>query len=286
MPLFTRFFLGVFSRLPWPVLHLLGGVMGWAAYLTSPTYRKRFLANSAQAGYRFDEVRPAVAHAGRLAAEIPRLWLGVQPKCRIEGEACVLAAYAEGRGVIFLAPHVGSFELAPYSGARRWGADHGPVTVLYRPARQLWLARIMETARNKPYVKNVPTTLAGVRQMLKALRRGEAVGLLPDQVPPLDQGVWAPFFGQDAYTMTLAARLAQQSGAAIILVRCERVPSGAGFLLHMERMSEPLHRDVALAAAQINGAMEHVIRQCPQQYLWGYARYKQPRADRTRKGDT
>lgn len=285
MPIFARLFVGLFSRLPWPVLHALGAALGWIAFLASPTYRKRFLANSAQAGYAFAEVRPAVAHAGRLALEIPRLWRGAQPECRVHGEACVLGAYAQGNGIVFLSPHLGTFELAASEGARRWGADHGPITVLYRPARQPWLAQMMETARNKPFMKSVPTTLAGVRQMLKALRRGEAVGLLPDQVPPREQGVWAPFFGRDAYTMTLAARLAQQSGAAIIVARCERLAGGAGFALHLQRMTEPLQQDMVLAAGQINAAMEHAIRQCPQQYLWGYARYKQPRADRTRQGD-
>src|SRR6218665_3756206 len=100
-------------------------------------------------------------------------------------------------------PPGGGFDLSAQAAARRWSAAHGPIPVLYRPARQAWLARLMATARNRPGMLAVPTTLAGVRQMLLALRRGEAVGLLPDQVPPAGQGHWAPFFGRDAYTMTL-----------------------------------------------------------------------------------
>ena len=285
MPLFARLFVSLFSRLPWPVLHALGAVLGWSAFLGSPTYRRRFLANAAIAGYAWPDVRPAVAHAGRLAAEIPRLWSGTPPECSMVNEACVLAAYAEGRGVVFLSPHLGSFELMAPDAARRWGDRHGPITVLYRPARQSWLAHWMATARSKPFMKSVPTTLAGVRAMIKALRRGEAVGLLPDQVPPVDQGVWTPFFGQDAYTMTLAARLGHLSGAAIILAYCERLPRGAGFVAHFERLTEPMSQNALVGAGQINRAMEHVIRQCPQQYLWGYARYKQPRVNRTRTGE-
>jgi len=125
----------------------------------------------------------------------------------------------------------------------------------------------------------VPTTLAGVRQMIKALRRGEAVGLLPDQVPPDGQGVWSPVFGRDAYTMTLAVRLAQQTGAAVVLARCERLPWGRGFVTRFEPLSAPLDERLEDAVLQINQAMEHLIRQCPEQYLWGYARYKQPRAE-------
>jgi len=275
MPFVFQFF----SILPLWLLHALGAAMGWAAFLVSSVYRRRFVENAALAGYRFAQVRAAVAHAGRMAAELPRLWLGAAPPCRIEGEACLQQAYAAGRGVVFLTPHLGCFEMSAQAVARRWGATHGPITVLYRPARQPWLAKVMETARNRPGMQAVPTTLAGVRQMIKALRRGEAVGLLPDQVPPEGQGLWAPFFGRDAYTMTLAVRLAQQTGATVLLVRAERLSWGRGYVVHLEPMPEPLGDALDAAVLQINRAMEHVIRQCPQQYLWGYARYKQPRVE-------
>ena len=275
MPFVFRFF----SILPLWLLHALGAAMGWAAFLVSSVYRRRFVENAALAGYRFAQVRAAVAHAGRMAAELPRLWLGAAPPCRIEGEACLQQAYAAGRGVVFLTPHLGCFEMSAQAVARRWGATHGPITVLYRPARQPWLAKVMETARNRPGMQAVPTTLAGVRQMIKALRRGEAVGLLPDQVPPEGQGLWSPFFGRDAYTMTLAARLALQTGATVLLARCERQPWGRGYVLCLEPLSAPLDDPLDAAVLQINQAMEHVIRQCPQQYQWGYARYKQPRVE-------
>ena len=275
MPVVFRFF----SAFPLWLLHVMGAAMGWVAFCASPTYRRRFLANSGLAGYPFGAVRAAVAHAGRMVAELPRLWLGAPLPCRIEGEGCVEQAYATGRGIVLLTPHQGCFELSAQAVARRWSAERGPITVLYRPARQAWLAKVMETARNRPGMLAVPTTLAGVRQMIKALRRGEAVGLLPDQVPPEGQGQWAPFFGRDAYTMTLAVRLAQQTGAAVVLARCERLPWGRGYVTHFEPLSAPLSADMDQAVLQINQAMEHLIRQCPEQYLWGYGRYKQPRGE-------
>ncbi|MDR6154930.1 KDO2-lipid IV(A) lauroyltransferase [Acidovorax delafieldii] len=275
MPVVFRFF----SVFPLWLLHVMGAAMGWVAFVASPTYRRRFLANSALAGYSFGAVRAAVAHAGRMVAELPRLWMGATMPCALKGEACVEQAYAAGRGIVFLTPHQGCFELSAQAAARRWSAERGPITVLYRPARQAWLAKVMETARNRPGMLAVPTTLAGVRQMIKALRRGEAVGLLPDQVPPEGQGQWAPFFGRDAYTMTLAVRLAQQTGAAVVLARCERLPWGRGYVTHFEPLSAPLSADMDQAVLQINQAMEHLIRQCPEQYLWGYGRYKQPRGE-------
>ena len=273
MPFLFRFL----SLWPLWLLHGLGAALGWVAFCASPTYRRRFLANAQLAGYRFAQVRAAVAHAGRMVAELPRLWLGALPVCRFENTECVERAWAAGKGIVFLTPHLGCFEMSVQAAAQRWSAAHGPITILYRPARQRWLAEVMRTARNRPGVQAVPTELMGVRQMIKALRRGEAVGLLPDQVPPDGQGLWAPFFGRSAYTMTLAARLAQQTGAAVVLARCEREPWGRGYCLYLEELAAPLSDVLELAVQQINQAMEQTIRQCPQQYLWGYARYKQPR---------
>ena len=268
-----------FSVFPLWLLHIIGCVLGWVAFAVSGVYRQRFLANAALAGYSFAQVRAAVGHAGRMVAELPRLWLGAPVPVRIEGEPCVQQAWAAGRGVIFLTPHLGCFEMSAQAIATRWSAQQGPITVLYRPARQAWLAKVMETARNRPGMQAVPTTLAGVRQMIKALRRGEAVGLLPDQVPPEGLGVWSPVFGKPAYTMTLAARLALQTGATVLLVRCEREPMGRGFVMYAEPLPQPLDANLETAVRQVNEAMEHVIRQSPGQYLWGYGRYKQPRAD-------
>ena len=270
----------LFSLLPLWLLHGLGAALGWLVFAVSPTYRRRFLDNARQAGYRFADVRAAVGHAGRLVAELPRLWLRPEPPpCVMIEPERVERIWAQGRGIVFLTPHLGCFELSVQAAARRWGAEHGPITILYRPARQAWLARVMATARNRPGVQAVPTTLSGVRQMIKALRRGESVGLLPDQVPPEGQGLWSPFFGRDAYTMTLAARLVQQTGASVIVARCERKSWGRGYVLNFEELPVPLSDSLETAVLQLNQAMEHTIRQSPSQYLWGYARYKQPRAE-------
>jgi KDO2-lipid IV(A) lauroyltransferase len=272
----------LFSLLPLWLLHGLGAALGWLVFLVSGTYRRRFLHNALQAGYRFADVRAAVGHAGRMVAELPRMWLRADPPaCEMVEPERVEQAWARGRGLVFLTPHLGCFELSVQAAARRWSAERGPITILYRPARQAWLAQVMETARNRPGVQAVPTALSGVRQMIKALRRGEAVGLLPDQVPPDGQGLWSPFFGRDAYTMTLAARLVQQTGASVIVARCERKSWGRGYTLYFEELPVPLSDSLETAVLQLNQAMEQTIRQCPSQYLWGYARYKKPRAEQS-----
>lgn len=310
------------ARWPLWLLHLFGGVLGWAVYALAPTYRARFREHAALAGVSPAAARRAVAEAGRLVAELPRLWLaapltraarpspargrrhrdsvfstttapaaldGGEGPGRIpaalpvpvewRGEALVEQALMQGRGLLVLTPHLGSFEIAAQAYAARFGRQ-APVTVMYRPARQAWLRALQARSRDRPGLAAVPASLAGVRQMVRALRRGEAVGLLPDQVPPEGLGEWAPFFGRPAYTMTLASRLAAQTGAALLLMWGERLPAGAGYRVHVLPYPEPelLRQGSAQqAAACVNRAMESLVRACPQQYLWGYHRYKAPR---------
>ncbi len=273
-----QFWFHFFSRWPLGVLHLLGHVAGWLAWLLSPVYRRRFMDNARQAGYGLAKVAPAIGHAGAMSAELPRLWFGLGVPVQWADDRAAVEAYRSGRGVLFLTPHLGCFEITAQALAQRFAAEHGDLTVLYRPARQAGLAQIMETARNRPGLEAVPTTLAGVRQMIKALRAGRAVGLLPDQVPPEGMGQWTPFFGKPAYTMTLAARLAAQTGAQVVLIWGERLAWGQGYRLHTSTLGHVLSDDLDVAVVQINQAMERLIRQRPGQYLWGYARYKGPRS--------
>jgi len=267
----------------------MGAAVGWLTYGLSPTYRRRFVANAALAGVQRRDSRRAIGEAGRLLLELPYLWLR-PPQARLsppvgwEGAALIDDAHARGRGIVFLTPHLGSFEVTAQAYAERYAAAHGPITVLYRPARKPWLRQLVDTARGRPGLAAAPATLAGVRQMIRALRRGEAVGLLPDQVPPAGLGVWAPFFGKPAYTMTLAARLVQQTGATLLLAWGERLPKGAGYVVRVSTPTETLPTEDAASpdtqaacASVVNRAMEVLIRQCPQQYLWGYNRYKTPR---------
>jgi len=275
----------------WPqaLLHAVGGALGWLAYLASPSYRRRFRANAAQAGVPWSKARQGVAAAGRLVMELPPLWARPEEAplpmaVSWQGGELIEQAQAAGRGLVMLTPHLGCFEAIGQSYASRFGAGRGVMTVLYRPARQPWMRGITETARRRPGLDAAPATLGGVRQMIRALKRGEVVGLLPDQVPPEGLGVWVPFFGKPAYTMTLAARLVQQTGAALLLVWGERLAHGAGYRVRVSELGEALPADPLEAAATINRAMEQLILQCPQQYLWGYHRYKAPRKNAAREG--
>ena len=287
-----RWLFRFFSGWPLGALHALGGALGWLVWAVSRRYRTRFRANVAQAGLPFDVVRPAVAHAGRFVAELPKLWLRPPDEAmlgpvQIEGREHAEQAFSSGHGVIFFSAHCGSFELAPQVLATLFG----PITAIYRPARKAWLARLERIARNRPNLAVLPADLRGIRLMHRALKANQAVALLTDQVPPEGQGIWAPFFGKPAYTMTLAARLALQTGAALVPASCERLARGRGYVL---RIGPALRVDEALVAAQqagasraellalvtrINQAVEEIVMSLPGQYLWAYARYKTPRSE-------
>lgn len=268
-----KIFFRAVALLPLPFLHAAGAALGWLVFCSSPTWRRRFRENAAQAGYDAAELRGAVAHSGKLVAETPRLWFGAAVPVQWDGAELIEAALRRGRGTLFLTPHLGCFEVTAQAYAERFG----PITVLFRPARKAWLRDLVALSRTRPKLATAPTSLSGVKQLLKSLKSGEAVGLLPDQVPPDGLGVWAPFFGREAYTMTLPARLALQTGATVLLAWGERLPAGQGFVVHLRSWEGDVSADPRLAAGQVNGQMERLVRERPAQYLWGYARYKAPR---------
>jgi Kdo2-lipid IVA lauroyltransferase/acyltransferase len=281
------FLLRALSAWPLWVLHALGAALGWIGWAGSRRYRTRIREHAALAGVDARTQRAAIVQAGCMAAEMPWLWLRESVSdadwVRWADPAPLDAVVAQGKPLLVLTPHLGCFEMAGRAFAERYGARM-PFTVLYRPAKQDWLRELEATARARPHMATAPANLAGVRQMLRALRRGEAVGLLPDQVPPEGQGTWAPFFGRPAYTMTLVGRLARQTGARIVVIWCERLLWGKGFVIHGAPEVPPpsLAADAdedtiqQAYAAAVNRAMEGVILQRPAQYLWSYNRYKGP----------
>ncbi len=267
------------AHLPLAVLHRIGRSCGWLVYRLSPGYAARLKENL---GYAW-QGRPAaelkrilranVGEMGKSVAELPWIWRRPLGKVLESVRAChgleyIEAARERGKGVIFLTPHLGCFEItALYMAARM------PLTVMYRPPKLAWLDRVMREGRQRGQTTLARTDVAGVRTLYKALKRGEAIGLLPDQVPGNGEGEWADFFGRPAYTMTLVGRMAESSGAAVLLCYGERLPRGRGYVLHFAPLEFDADRSVA---SQLNAAQEQLIRTCPEQYLWSYNRYKVP----------
>ncbi len=270
------------AALPLRAVHALGGFLGRLVYWLSPTYRRRLNENLERAGYTDKATRrEAIAGAGRQGLETPWIWKRPREdliaRTRVADMSIADEALADGRPVMFLPPHLGCFEVtAQFYAAFRPEAKTRPMTVLYRIPRKSILRPIVETGRAADGLRLAPAEMRGVRMLMKAMKDREVVGILPDQVPSRGEGVWAPFFGRWAYTMTLPARLARQFDAIVLFVYGERLPRGEGYRIHLQRLQEPLTGDPAHDAAVMNRGLEGLIRQCPTQYLWGYNRYKVP----------
>ena len=265
------------SRFPLAVLHPLGAVLGRLTYLASPTYRRHLRENLARALPGSERLRGvAAAQAGRQMLEIPFVWLRPREEVlalakEVTGWELAEAAHGRGEGILFLTPHLGCFEItAQYIAARM------PITVLYRAPKQTWLQPLMEQGRGGGNVKLAAADLGGVRQLMRALRQHQAIGLLPDQVPGRGEGTWADFFGRPAYTMTLAARLSEMPRTAVIFVYAERLAGAQGFRVTFLAPPVAVSGNLGQRVQAINACVEDLIRRCPAQYLWGYNRYKRP----------
>ena len=270
------------GRLPWPLLSALGDGVAWL-WRALNLRESRVARRNLEIAYPdLTEVERARLHreilrtTARQAFETLRLW--TRPHARnletvlVERHGVELfdAAIAAGRGVIVAAPHHGNWELL-----NQWLAGHTPLAILYRPPDSavgeafLRLARADAAER----VTQIRAEAAGIRQLFKRLRDGGVVGILPDQQPKQGDGVFAPFFGREAYTMTLLPRLAERSGATVLFAWCERI-GPMRFALRIEpapaAIAEP---DTQVAATALNAAVEAIARRSPAQYQWTYKRW-------------
>jgi len=274
--------LKIFARLPMPVIHFMGIILGWVVYACSKKSAHRMRENLWQSGICPDEasfrqiLHRNIGESGKALLETFAIWFRDDQQQLSLVEACdgwenVEAALSRGKGIIFLTPHLGCFEITSL-----YYAAHHPISILYRPPRQSWMAPMIVAGRTRGQLTLAPTNTKGVRELLQALRKGQAVGILPDQKPGAGEGEWAPYFGRPAYTMTLVSRLAQKTGASVMLAFGERLPYGKGYHIHFDTVPE----GAVNTTAGLNATIEAQVRRYPEQYMWNYHRYKVSRGTR------
>lgn len=268
--------LNVIAALPLTVAQVIGAALGIWAYVGSKQYRTLFrpryesVTTAKKLPFKLWE---AIRASGMLFSDSLWIWRNPQKALElveVQNWDVVEAAISEGHGLVMLTPHLGGFEIIP-----RVLAQHFPATILYRPSRQAWLNEVVEEGRAYPNMHFVPTNLNGVRQMTRALTRGEAIGILPDQVPSGGEGVWVPFFGQPAYTTPLPGRLANRNNTPVVMFTAKRKGLGKGWLMQATRL-KPLSEDATLGACELNVAIENAVLVAPEQFIWSYNRYKHP----------
>lgn len=272
------------ARLPWPLLRWLADGMArlWIALdaREAQVARRNLALIRPELGVPAREalVVDILRTTARQTFETLRLW--TRPVARnladiveIHGEELFDVALRDGRGLIIAAPHMGNWELL-----NQWLAHKTPLAILYRPPEsavgEAFLRRVRANAGGQ--VEQVRAEAAGVRTLLKRLQKGGVVGILPDQQPKAGEGEFAPFFGKPALTMTLLGRLANRSGAQVLLCWCQRLPGKGAprFALHVQCAPEGVDgADPRRAVAALNAGVEAVAWRDFAQYQWTYKRY-------------
>ncbi len=271
--------LRLFSLLPLPLAHAIGVALGWLFYLVPNRHRRVSRQNLAlcfpelSAARQRRLLRRSLIETGKTATESPILWLAGRERTLAlvreeRGRELIDAARQQGKGVIIIGPHLGSWEMVSL-----YCSAHYPMTSLYRPLRQGSMEPQVLAGRTRFGARLVPTDARGVRALFKALADNELVGIPPDQDPREAGGVFAPFFNLQANTMTLLSRLALKSGAVPVLCVAERLSWGRGFRMHYQPLpfeGQTLEEHVAA----INRAVEALVRRFPEQYQWSYKRFR------------
>ncbi len=217
--------------------------------------------------------RERIKHMAQTILETPGLWRRssswlTKRTVEVNGLNFYEKAMKNENGTIFLVPHMGNWEVVGL-----WLAHHTKITSLYEPPKLAALEKWIRTCRQSSGATLVPTSPRGVAALLKAVNKGEAAGILPDQQPPIGSGEFSTFFGLPAFTMTLIHKLIQRSKVNVLFCAALRV--SGGWQLHFLRPEEDIfssNQDQCLRA--VNLGIEKIVSLAPNQYLWEYERFR------------
>jgi len=269
------------ARLPLRINHLLGSLLGQLLMLTN-SKQLRIARRNLQRCFpalnneqQQNLLRRNMQETAKTLFESGPVWLADKTNFfnmvqEVHGEQHLQQALAKGNGVILACPHLGNWEVVNlYCSARH------ALTSLYRPPRLQAIDDLIRKARERFGAKLVPTNAKGVRGLFQALANNELVMVLPDQDPRDKGGLFAPFFGIQANTMTLLSRLSQKSNAEVLCCYAERLPRGRGFAIHFLPADAELYaKDINTSVTALNRMVEQSIRQIAEQYQWGYKRFR------------
>ncbi|MFC7368256.1 lysophospholipid acyltransferase family protein [Vreelandella zhaodongensis] len=268
------------ARWPLSTLWRIATLLGPLVYRFSKRERQvteinlKVVKPNASDGERKALAKKSLQHSAATMLELGYAWMGTPEKVAasilsVHGRDKLDSARAEGRGVIVLAPHFGNWEVLNF-----WLSSHFPFTAMYEPPKIIGLEPVIRHGRERMGASLVPTNARGVAALLKALKRSEAIGILPDQEPNWGSGVFAPFYGHNAYTATLLPKLVARTQARVVTGVALRVP-GKGFEIHFLDADERVYsNDDAESATGVNASVETSIALDPVQYQWEYKRYR------------
>jgi KDO2-lipid IV(A) lauroyltransferase len=266
--------------LPLVLLQALGGFIGWLLWVCNSSRKYVALRNIERCMPELSLAeqrriaKSSLGHEFKTYVETARVWVGpgrwVKRSVLEWRDIAVLeAAFSQGKGVILLTLHQGAFEAVAIPMSATF-----PFYGLYKPQRGALNALSLKGRRR--FGGRMVVAEAGVRKTaLPLLREGWGVYYMPDHDPPEGRGVYVPFMGQQAHTPTLIARLARESGAPVVFMFGERLSWARGYIAHYVAAPDGLaDENVEAAAAAMNMGLEACVRACPEQYWWGYRRFR------------
>lgn len=271
--------LQLFGWFPLSVGRLVGRAIGRVIYLLNlgPVLISRINLHLCYPQMSPQEIeslcKKRMLQLGQAFVETPRVW--TKPSAwleskivAVEGMEYFQAAMADKRGTILIVPHQGNWEVLGL-----WVSPRSKMTSLYEPPKIPEVGKWIKSSREKSGATLVPTDGRGVAALIKALKRGETTAILPDQQPEESGGIFAPFMGVQARTMTLLTNLIARSGCQALLCCAIREPGG--WRLHFLPAEEELYsEDKAVAVGALNKGIERIVALAPEQYQWEYKRFR------------
>ncbi|WP_168383311.1 lysophospholipid acyltransferase family protein [Acinetobacter indicus] len=270
-----------FSKLPLRLIQVTARSVGWLLYVSNSSARRVTEINLRSAYPELSEserdqlTRRSLKSQCMTYAESVKIW-GSAPEFALEqikavhGEDIFLDALQNPNGTLAVVPHFGTWELM-----NAWVNLHTAPVIMYKPSKNPDVDRFMLEARQRLNATLVPTDETGVRALFKHLKQGGFAAILPDHVPKESGGIYSPFFGQNALSSTLLSKLAAKTQCSVIGLSCLRREDLNGFELHVQTLSAEINaKDLQLSVDTLNKEMERMINAAPEQYLWGYKRFR------------
>lgn len=186
----------------------------------------------------------------------------------IQGEQIFHDALAEGKGLVLIVPHFGTWEAM-----NAWFAAHTSMTIMYKPIKNDAADLFVREARSRENATLVPTDESGVRQVFKDLKRGGTTVILPDHTPNIG-GTMVDYFGIPLSSSNLSAKLIQKTKARAVFLYAIR-NDNAGYDMVIEPIDERIYQSSDTEGTRIIHEMiENLIRKYPEHYHWSYKRFK------------
>lgn len=282
----TKLYLHGFALLSLKNCHRIGGFFGWL--LTMTNNRHRFISATnvklcfpdMDTAQQQKLVNKSLIEMGKTLTEISPMWQWDKQKLfssikSVKGEEHLIKALENKNGVIMASPHLGNWELLGL-----YLSDKYPTMCMYKKPKIEQLDNIIKSGRERFGVKLVPTDSQGIRAMLKALRNNELVCILPDQEPSEGNGIFAPFFNIQSYSMVLISRLVKKTHATALMIYGKRLAHGEGYEIVIKPLEEINQDSLEDSVTFLNAEVEKCVRDFPEQYQWSYKRFrKQPDKD-------